>query len=101
MARIDPVAIKETSEQFDQHLNAMSKGSIAANALLWMKSYVPARSVEEVVRMKIELVASATTNASFAQHYIDEALKTFLYDILERAAEMADADFREAKALLK
>lgn len=97
---IDRTKVKEEKERMFQERALMQAGERAAEGLLWFGEYAkPMSKASDVLRVKLELLASSTPNANVAQDYINRAVISHLELILEDAIALAQREYDSAERL--
>jgi hypothetical protein len=93
--------IEGVSRLLREHKIIISDGMSAAKALAWFARYANNMNAHEVATASINLKATHTPDLDEATAYVDSAARELLEQILNRAVELARADFDKAAALQK
>lgn len=97
---IDPIKVKEEQKRLEDLHYLISRGSEAADALLWFHEYARSEA-ERVLTATAKLTASSTPKADMAQRYVTAAAKRFTQQILDAAIQDARNDFDRAEVRRK
>lgn len=100
LPHFDPIVVREQRDRQIAIRNAMSKGEIAASALLWFAEYAKS-GPKGVVKVVAEPVAGSTPGVESVKPFITAAAKELEAQIVVRAIEMAIAQQKEAQSALK
>lgn len=93
--------ISGVSRLLREHKVIMADGMQGAQALSWFARYANNMNAHEVATANISLRATQTPDFDSAAAYVDSAARELLEQILNRAVELARADFNRAADLQK
>ncbi|MBB4618995.1 hypothetical protein [Sphingomonas abaci] len=103
MRQIDPISVAEEHKRITQQADALKRRGSAALALGWFSDHALSKSgsgprvpiTSGVLPDQLRPIADATANVEHVRPYLTRAFREAHRSIIERAIELAQADFEQ------